>query len=304
MPPYCDIIKVIPEMENDKMKVIDIIKGRKPSLSFEVFPPKTSDTLESVRSAALAIAELKPGYMSVTYGAGGSTDRYTGEIAEAIEASGTTAVAHLSCIGSTEQKVNMLLSDLKRRGVENILALRGDLPEGATLEGARYRYASDLAAEIKRFGGFSIGGACYPEGHPESPNGNADIEALRIKVEAGCEYLTTQMFFDNSIVYNFMYRLLRCGVDVPVVPGIMPVTSATQVKRIAKISGGSLPQRFLRLVDRYGDKPEAMKQAGIAYATEQIIDLYANGFNAVHVYSMNKPEVAAAIKANISDIIG
>ena len=285
------------------MKIIDIIKGDKPSLSFEVFPPKTSDTLESVRNAALSIVALEPGYMSVTYGAGGSTDRYTGEIAEAIERGGVTAVAHLSCIGSTEGKVRMLLDDLRARGIENILALRGDLPEGVSLDGAKYRYASDLAAEIRAYGGFCIGGACYPEGHPESKDGNADIDALRIKVESGCEYLTTQMFFDNDIVYNFMYRLMRRGVDVPVVPGIMPITSASQVKRTKQLSGGSLPQRFLRLVDRYGDNPLAMKQAGIAYATEQIIDLYANGFNAVHVYSMNKPEVAAEIRANVSEII-
>ena len=166
-----------------------------------------------------------------------------------------------------------------------------------------YHYASELAAEIRGFGGFCIGGACYPENHPESKNSIEDIDNLKKKVECGCEFLTTQMFFDNNILYNFMYRLLRANVDVPVVAGIMPVTNAAQIKRICSISGNTLPQRFLRLVDRYGDNPDAMKQAGIAYATEQIIDLFANGINAVHIYSMNKPDVAAAIQSNLSEII-
>ena len=177
------------------------------------------------------------------------------------------------------------------------------IPEGMSMEHLDYHYASELTAEIRNFGGFCIGGACYPEGHPESRNSAEDIESLRIKVECGCEFLTTQMFFDNNILYNFMYRLLRAGVDVPVVAGIMPVTNANQIKRICAISGNALPQRFLRIVDRYGDNAEAMKQAGIAYATDQIIDLFANGVNAVHVYSMNKPDVARQIKNNISEII-
>ena len=181
--------------------------------------------------------------------------------------------------------------------------MRGDIPEGFVVDNPEYRYASDLTLEIREFGGFCIGGACYPESHPESENGTKDIDSLRIKVESGCEFLTTQMFFDKNILYNFMYRLLRAGVDVPVVAGIMPVTNAKQIKRILKISDNALPQRFVRLVDRYGDNPEAMKQAGIAYATEQIIDLYANGVNAVHVYSMNNPSVADAIKNNVSEII-
>ena len=167
-----------------------------------------------------------------------------------------------------------------------------------------YKYASELIRDIREIGGFTVGGACYPEGHPESASGDADIDALRIKIDAGCEFLTTQMFFDNNILYNFLYRLLRRGVSVPVVAGIMPVTNAKQIKRIMDISGSKLPERFIRIVDRYGDNPAAMKQAGIAFATEQIIDLYANGINAVHVYSMNKPDIAAKIKENLSDIIG
>ncbi len=285
------------------MKVTDIIKGSKPSLSFEVFPPKTTENFNSVMSAASEIASLSPSYISVTYGAGGTTASYTAEIAEKINCLGVTPVAHLTCVNATRESITQKLTDLRSRGIENILALRGDLPEGITPNALTYKYASDLVSEIKAFGSFCIGGACYPECHPESENSSADIEGLKRKVENGCEYLTTQMFFDNNILYNFMYRLLRAGVDVPVVAGIMPVTSASQIKRICSISKNALPQRFLRIVDRYGDNPSAMRQAGIAFATEQIIDLYANGVNAVHVYSMNKPDIASAIQKNVSEII-
>ena len=285
------------------MRITDILASNKPTLSFEVFPPKTTDKFDTVLEATHKIADLSPSYVSVTYGAGGGTSRYTADIASDLLARGVTPLAHLSCISSTRTQIRDLLSDLSARGIENILALRGDIPKGEDRPLAEYKYASQLTEEIVSFGGFTIGGACYPEGHPESENGTRDIEALRIKVESGCQFLTTQMFFDNNILYNFMYRLYRAGVSVPVVPGIMPVTSAAQIKRIISISGNELPQRFVRLVDRYGDNPLAMKQAGIAYATEQIIDLYANGFNAVHVYSMNKPDVAAAIKNNISHIL-
>ncbi len=285
------------------MKVIDIINAKKPSLSFEVFPPKESANFNSVMTATTEIAKLMPSYMSVTYGAGGGTSKYTAEIASKLYDMGVTSIAHLSCISSKKNEIHTLLTDLKDKGIENILALRGDIPDGLDMEHLEYHYASELIEEIRSFGGFCIGGACYPETHPESKNSKADIDALKIKVEMGCEYLTSQMFFDNNILYNFMYRLYREGVNVPVVAGIMPVTNANQIKRICSISQNTLPQRFLRLVDRYGDKPEAMKQAGIAYATEQIIDLYANGVNAVHVYSMNKHDVANAIQANISEII-
>lgn len=285
------------------MKIIDIINGEKPSLSFEVFPPKTSDKFDSVEKPALEIADLKPSFMSVTYGAGGGTSKYTAEIAEHILQRGVTPLAHLSCISSTREMVRQQLTELKNKGIENILALRGDITPETDLSKSDYRYASDLTKEIADFGGFCIGGACYPECHPDSADSDSDIESLKIKAECGCEFFTTQMFFDNNILYNFMYRLLRKGVDVHVVAGIMPVTNAAQIKRICSISKSALPQRFLRIVDRYGDKPEVMKQAGIAYATEQIIDLYANGVNAVHIYSMNKPDVAAAIKNNISEII-
>ena len=284
------------------MKITDIIGGNTPSLSFEVFPPKTTDNFESVMSATESIAALNPSFMSVTYGAGGGTSLFTAEIASRLLSRGVTPLAHLTCISSTKAEIGAHLTDLRDRGIKNILAMRGDIPEGR--HPTDYKYASDLIREVRDFGGFTIGGACYPEGHPDSACGAKDIEALKIKVDSGCEFLTTQMFFDNNILYNFMYRLYKAGVNVPIVAGIMPVTNATQIKRIISISGNQLPQRFVRLVDRYGDNPAAMKQAGIAYATEQIIDLFANGVNAVHVYSMNKPDVAGKIKENLSNIIG
>ncbi len=285
------------------MKIIDIISKNKPTLSFEVFPPKTSDKFDGVLSATKEIAKLNPSYMSVTYGAGGGTSKYTTAICKALNESGVTSIAHLTCVSSSKEKIKSELISLKEQGIENILALRGDIPEGLDLSSIEYKHASELISEIKDFGGFCIGGACYPEGHPESANTTADIDGLKRKIEAGCQFLTTQMFFDNNILYNFMYRILKVGINVPVTAGIMPVTSASQIKRICQISSQLLPQRFLKIVDRYGDNPLAMKQAGIAYATEQIIDLYANGINAVHVYSMNKPDVAMAIKNNVSEII-
>ncbi len=286
------------------MKITDIIKGERPSLSFEVFPPKTDDKYESVMQAAERIAEIKPDYMSVTYGAGGGTSEYTANIAARLQKLGVTSLAHLTCVSSSKEKIHEELVHLKELCIENILALRGDIPEDLCMDNLQYHYAYELIDEIKRFDdNFCIGGACYPETHPESENSVKDIEYLKRKVESGCEFLTTQMFFDNNILYNFMYRMLKAGIDVPVVAGVMPVTSATQIKRLCSISGNALPQQFIRIVDRYADKPEAMKQAGIAYATAQIIDLYANGINAVHVYSMNKPDVAEQIKRNLSEII-
>ena len=286
------------------MKIIDIIKSEKPTLSMEVFPPKTTDTFESVKSATEAIAALKPDFMSVTYGAGGGTSQFTADIAGNIQDKYDVPVlAHLTCVSSSKEQIHKQLELLRSKGIENILALRGDIPDGMSREHLDYSFANELTKEIKEFGGFCIGGACYPESHPESENSFDDLKRLKEKVDAGCEFLTTQMFFDNNLLYNFIYRARNAGIDVPVVAGIMPVTNPKSIKRICRISGSALPQRFVRIVDRYGDNPEAMKQAGIAYATEQIIDLYANGVKAVHVYSMNKPDVAQKIMENVSAII-
>ncbi len=286
------------------MKIIDIINSKKTTLSFEVFPPKTSDKFESVKNATEKIAQLKPDFMSVTYGAGGGTSEFTADIAANIQDNyKVPALAHLTCVSSTKDKIHSVVRNLQDRGIKNILALRGDIPEGLDMSNLDYRYASELIRDIKPSGEFCIGGACYPECHPESENSYEDIKNLKKKVDNGCEFLTTQMFFDNNILYNFMYRVREAGINVPIVAGIMPVTNAAQIKRIMSISQSALPQRFVRIVDRYGSNPDAMKQAGIAFATEQIIDLYANGISAVHIYSMNKPDVAAAIKNNISYIL-
>lgn len=286
------------------MKIIDIIKSEKPTLSFEVFPPKTSDKFDTVKKATEEIAALKPDFMSVTYGAGGGTSEFTADIAANLQDTfGVPTLAHITCVSSTKQKIDAVVENLKVKNINNVLALRGDIPEGLDLENLDYRYASELIDDIKAHGDFCIGGACYPETHPESSSSVDDIHNLKIKVDKGCEFLTTQMFFDNNILYNFIYRAREAGINVPIVAGIMPVTNANQIKRIMSISQSALPQRFVKIVDRYGSNPEAMMQAGIAFATEQIIDLYANGIGAVHVYSMNKPEVARKIKENVSYII-
>ena len=285
------------------MRIIDIIKGNKPSLSFEVFPPKSFENFESARIATEAIAELSPGYMSVTYGAGGSTDVYTPEIAACIARKGITPLAHMTCISADENRVEKMLGNLRSIGVENVLALRGDLQEGVSEHNGVYLHASDLVGKIREFGGFCIGGACYPEGHPEAKSLDEDIENLKIKIGAGCEFLTTQMFFDNEIIYSYMDRLGAAGISTAVVPGIMPVTSAKQIERIISISGNAMPKRFMRIIEKHASDPDAMKAAGIEYATEQIIDLYKNGFNAVHVYSMNKADIAAKIQENVARAI-
>ena len=286
------------------MKVVDIIKSNKPTLSFEVFPPKVSANFESVKATAEKIADLNPSYMSVTYGAGGGTSDFTVDLAEDLMKKGVTPLTHLTCVSSTEERIEDELNKIKSKGIKNILALRGDIPEGLGRSKMQYSHACELITKIKQFDSeLCIGGACYPETHPESESSYADLESLKLKVESGCEFLTTQMFFDNNILYNFIMRLYKVGVDVPVVAGIMPVTNAKQIKRIMSISGSALPQRFIRIVDCFADNPAALKEAGIAYATEQIIDLYANGINAVHIYSMNNPEVAEKIKNNLTEIL-
>lgn len=286
------------------MKISEIIMSGKPTLSMEVFPPKTSDKFDSIKQATEQIAALKPDFMSVTYGAGGGTSEFTADICANIQNKyDVPALAHLTCVSSDKEKISSVVENFKAKGIQNILALRGDIPEGFDRSLCRYHYASELIDDIRSHGDFCIGGACYPESHPESESSFSDIANLKIKVDKGCEFLTTQMFFDNNILYNFMYRIREAGIRVPVVAGIMPVTNASQIKRIMSISASALPQRFIRIVDRYGSDPNAMRQAGIAFATEQIIDLYANGINSVHIYTMNRPDVAKAIMDNLSYII-
>ena len=291
------------------MKIVKILKNNRCSLSFEVFPPKASSTFDEVKPAIEKIAKLKPSFMSVTYGAGGGTSQYTLDIAKDIRNRyGVPTMAHLTCVSSNKQTVAEKINALKAAGIQNVMALRGDLTPEMKLSDASkwdYTHAIDLVRELKESDAdFCIGCACYPEVHPESPHQKEDIMYLKEKVDAGCDFITTQMFFDNNLLYNFLYKIREAGITVPVIPGIMPITKAVQLERAIQLSGSFIPQRFKALVDRFGGDDMAMAQAGIAYATDQIIDLYANGVQNVHLYTMNNPEIARAIQNNISSILG
>ncbi len=291
------------------MKLTEIIKKNRYSLSCEVFPPKQSDSFESVKEAVELIARMRPSFMSVTYGAGGGTSKYTLDIAKDIkDRFNVPTMAHLTCVSSNKETISEKIYEIKEAGIVNVMALRGDLtPELEQSDRSQwdYHHAIDLVRELKESDeDFCIGCACYPEVHPESKNQIEDIKYLKEKVDAGCDFITTQMFFDNNLLYNFLYKIREAGITVPVLPGIMPITKAIQLKRAIKLSGSFIPQRFKALVDRFGVDDDAMAQAGIAYATEQIIDLYANGIKNVHLYTMNKPEIARAIQHNLSSILG
>ena len=290
------------------MKVTEALKDGKLHLSFEVFPPKTSTAMESVRAAVREIAALKPSFISVTYGAGGGTSDFTLSLAEEImKTHGVPSLAHLTCVSSSRETVRRRIAEMKQAGIENVMALRGDIPPEKAGEDRSewdFHYAIELIRELKESGAdFCIGGACYPEKHPESPDSVEDIRHLKEKADAGCDFLTTQMFFDNNLLYRYLYRIREAGITLPILPGIMPITSATQVERAIRLSGSFMPTRFRSLVDRFGSHPAAMKQAGILYAADQITDLFANGVKNVHVYTMNKPDVAAKIMEYVSEML-
>lgn len=284
------------------MKISTLLQDGKVHLSCEVFPPKKFEGIAQACQAAKEIATLNPAFMSVTYGAAGSTPGHTLAVAKAVAETGVTPLCHLTCVQSTREHVRQVLADMKAAGMENVLALRGDLPkEGEPAHD--FAYASQLVEFIHQQGDFCVGAACYPEGHPESGGRHKDIEHLKQKVDAGVDFLTTQMFFDNGILYNFLYRALRAGIEVPVCAGIMPITTSQQVDRAVKLSGSIMPPRFAAIADRFADDPAAMAQAGIAFATEQIVDLVANGITNIHLYTMNKPWITRAIVENLSSII-
>lgn len=285
------------------MNIPQLLKRNQPSISFEVFPPKAGAAFEPIAAAVDELCDLKPAFMSVTYGAGGGANVNTLPIAKRILEKGVTPLAHLTCITSTREKIQDELAALRSAGIENVLALRGDKPIDAAEPLGHFAHASDLASVIRDGGGFSIGGACYPECHPECEHLADDLDNLKKKVDAGVEFLTTQMFFDNNIFYRYLAKVREHGITVPVVAGVMPVTNGKQIKRICQLSGTYLPSRFKMIVDKFGEKSEQMFSAGIAYATEQIIDLFANGVNHVHVYTMNKPAIGAAILRNLGSII-
>ena len=288
------------------MKISNLLKDKKQTISFEVFPPKPNVDTANTFNAVKEISSLRPDFISVTYGAGGSNSKNTVDIASFVQNEcNTTALAHLTCIGASRLDIDQKLLELQKNGIKNVLALRGDIPNDQNFKPCGdFAHASELVEYVKQKGDFCIGGACYPEGHIESANMDADLDNVKKKVEAGCDFLTTQMFFDNSAFYSFLHGLSARGVAIPVIAGIMPITSGKQIKKSCALSGATLPVRFKRIVDKYGDNPESMKQAGIVYACEQIVDLLANGVAGVHVYTMNKPEVASAIYRNIKSLIG
>ncbi|MBR3367855.1 MAG: methylenetetrahydrofolate reductase [Lachnospiraceae bacterium] len=286
------------------MKIREILRDKEVTLSFEVFPPKTVEAMPSVEFATEQIAKLRPDFMSVTYGAGGSTSKSTMKIADDLQKKyGTPMLAHLTCVSSDREAVRAAVNGYLERGIDNIMALRGDIPEGGRTDHT-FPYAADLIREIREIApDICIGGACYPEGHVECASQREDIRHLKEKVEAGCDFLTTQMFFDNSTLYSFLYRIREAGIEVPVIAGIMPITKRRQVARTVALSGATIPQRFRTMVDRFGDDEAKMCQAGVIYATEQIIDLISNGVGHIHVYTMNRPEIAAGIQASLSEIL-
>lgn len=286
------------------MNINEIFESKKQVLSFEVFPPKQDSGIETVKAAVDELVKQPIDYISVTYGAGGSTSKKTADIAEYIQKQhGLSALAHLSCITADKASIREMLDDMQNRGIRNILALRGDLPQDGSQIKTDYHYASELVTDIKKHGGFCVGGACYPECHPDSPSLEVDIENLKIKVDAGCDFLVTQMFFDNDKFYAFRDLAEKKGIHVPITVGIMPLTQASQIKRMCVLSGGaSMPSKFTRMFAKYENNPEALRQAGIAYAVDQIIELLSNDVRGIHVYTMNKPDVAQKIVNVISSL--
>ena len=300
------------------MKISDILSSDKPSVSFEIFPPKRPEpSLFGEQEAEAAMARTKetvrriaaehPSFISVTYGAaGGTTGANTAAIAEFVQKEcGVTALAHLTCITSSRERIADELKAFREKGIENILCLRGDFPPGTDAQARQPRdfsHAIDLVKAL-RPSTFCLGGACYPERHPECAHLDEDVAHLKEKVDAGLDFLTTQMFFDNNVFFHYLARLRSAGITIPVLAGIMPVANGRQIDRICRLSGTSLPPRFRAIVDRFGDDSAAMLDAGVAYATEQIVDLFANGVNHVHVYTMNRPEIAIRIMQNLHGII-
>lgn len=288
------------------MFISEMLRDDKVTVSFEVFPPKVDSSFDTVKAAVTELNELRPDYMSVTYGAGGSTSKKTTDIASYIQRDlGTNALAHLSCISSTREQIEQQLNEMHSAGIDNILALRGDMPEDGVLPGnMEYHYAWQLVEDIKKKGGFCVGAACYPEGHVECLNKTKDLDYLKQKVDCGCDFLVTQMFFDNNVLYTFLYNALKAGIDIPITAGIMPVTNSRQISRICSLSGTSLTPKFRSILDKFGDNPAALKQAGIAYAVDQIVDMVSNGIKGIHIYTMNKPDVAQSILNSLYSVFG
>lgn len=289
------------------MRIAELFRQKKTVLSFEIFPPKRNDPVETVYQTIDALKDLAPDFISVTYGAGGSTKGHTVEIASHIQQNcGINALPHLTCLTSSRREVEEVLGRLEEAGVENLLALRGDLPKDVGEEPIQghYSVARELIEHLHGRGGFCLGAACYPEKHQEASTRNGDLKHLKAKVDAGAEFLITQLFFDNELFYDFMERMDLLDIKVPVTAGIMPMLNRNQIARTVELSGCSLPKKFLRILERYEHDPIAFREAGMAYAIEQIIDLMSWGIAGIHLYTMNKPESARTIVESISAVRG
>lgn len=288
------------------MKIKDMFKIKSPTVSFEVFPPKKDYPIESIYETIDELKDLKPDFISVTYGAGGSTKDHTLDIASTIKKRyNIETIAHLTCVTSTKSSVDQILDQLKALDVENILALRGDIPTELKYDptwSPEYKYAYELIDQINKKGGFSVGGACYPEGHIESLNKIDDLKHLKRKTDLGLDFLITQLFFDNELFYQFREKLDLMDIKTPVIAGILPVININQIKRIQELSGCNLPPKFLRILDKYEHSPKALQEAGIAYAVDQIIDLMSDGIEGIHIYTMNRPQITREIMKSIKNI--
>ncbi len=285
------------------MFIKDIFSSKTPVISFEVFPPKREFPLDTVYSTIEDLKDMNPDFISVTYGAGGSSKDRTVEIASTIKNKyNIQSLAHLTCLTSSKAEIDLMLEQLKANNIYNVLALRGDIPIGGLQTSPQYKYAKDLISHIRRTGGFSVGAAAYPEGHIECDSLEKDIEHLKEKVECGVDFLITQLFFDNEKFYQYKDQLVKKNINVPIMAGIMPVLNKNQIIRMVSLSGATLPKKFVRILNKYEYSPSALKEAGIVYATEQIIDLLSWGVDGIHIYTMNKPEVAGRILDNLSEI--
>lgn len=287
------------------MRIDEILSDDKLHISFEVFPQRYGQPIEPVLNTVKEISKLHPAFCSVTYGANGGASENTVKVASYIKNElNTPTLAHLTCVGSSKDDLDEKLVQLKENNIQNILALRGDIIDKEKFANKEdLLYASELIEYIKLNYDFCVGAACYPEVHPESKNQNEDINYLKLKQDMGADFITTQMFFDNSIFYNFMYKLRSAGVSIPVVAGIMPVTNVNQLKKIKELSNANIPSKFLSIADKFQDDKDSMKQAGIIYACNQIIDLISNGVNNIHIYTMNNASVAKQIMQNMSHIV-
>lgn len=284
------------------MRTIELFK-KKTVLSYEVFPSKPTSPVNTIYKTLNELKDLSPDFISVTYGAGGGKNSSeTFRIASAVKGYGIESVAHLPCVGLTKEDVSQKLNELKSIGIENILALRGDIPSDGCVQGD-FKYASDLVSFIKTQGDFNVIAACYPEGHIESKNKVEDIQNLKIKVDAGADQLITQLFFDNEYFYSFAERCQLAGIHVPIEAGIMPVINKKQIERMASLCRVTVPKKFAAMMERYENNPIAMRDAGIAYAVDQIVDLLAQGVDGIHLYTMNNPYIARKIHESIKSLL-